>query len=154
TSSRGASRKASESATRPEGDRQSSQNIRESISSFIFSGLDDEPAQTSARQSTSHRSREQPKQTVQQVNEVNIGKSPCARGILGHECRMNLKNAALSCTSGKCHQCQQCGSVPVNDWITCCRDHFLCCRPLARSCQRCDQPLLTSFCNVAFGKCK
>ncbi|RXG73485.1 hypothetical protein Avbf_02736 [Armadillidium vulgare] len=91
---------------------------------------------------------------VQQVNEINIGKSPCARGNLGHECRMNLKNAALSCTSGKCHQCQQCGSVPVNDWITCCRDHFLCCRPLARSCQRCDQPLLTSFCNVAFGKCK
>ncbi|KAF2352601.1 hypothetical protein FHG87_016641 [Trinorchestia longiramus] len=96
--------------------------------------------------------------TTTETNEVVdprdnlIGHSICARGSIGDACRKHLANTAMSCTSGFCHECQQCGNMSPDLWPKCCREHFLCCRPLARACQGCDQPALKPFCSVAFGR--
>ena len=35
-----------------------------------------------------------------QENEIIIGQSPCARGLHGDACRLQLQQTAMSCTSG------------------------------------------------------
>uniref|UniRef100_A0A6A7G085 Flocculation protein FLO11-like n=1 Tax=Hirondellea gigas TaxID=1518452 RepID=A0A6A7G085_9CRUS len=87
------------------------------------------------------------------VRDNLVGQSVCARGTAGDACREHLAITAMACTTGFCQQCQQCGSMSPDSWPKCCREHFLCCRLLVRSCQVCDQPLLTPFCGAAFGRC-
>lgn len=90
---------------------------------------------------------------VVDVRDNLVGQSVCARGVIGDACRKHLATTAMSCTSGFCQECQQCGTMSPDLWPRCCRDHFLCCRPLARACQSCDHPILTPFCGAAFGRC-
>ncbi|XP_018019761.1 flocculation protein FLO11 [Hyalella azteca] len=100
-----------------------------------------------------------PPSTTTETNEVFdvrdnlVGQSICARGVNGDACRKHLATTAMSCTSGFCHECQQCGNMSPDLWPKCCREHYLCCRPLARACQACDQPALQPFCGAAFGRC-
>ncbi|KAK7078402.1 hypothetical protein SK128_025580 [Halocaridina rubra] len=86
------------------------------------------------------------------INE--IGKSPCPRGVRGFACRQQLALDALTCTESQCRRCRQgCSTLSPNEWPTCCRDHFLCCRQLASACQQCDTPQLLPFCTAAFKRC-
>ncbi|XP_066981351.1 uncharacterized protein [Macrobrachium rosenbergii] len=83
-----------------------------------------------------------------------IGKSPCPRGQRGFSCRQQLALDALTCTSGQCLRCRQgCDSLSPSEWPICCRDHFLCCREVASSCQQCNTPQLVPFCTAAFKRC-
>ncbi|XP_042886967.1 uncharacterized protein LOC122262846 [Penaeus japonicus] len=89
------------------------------------------------------------------ADDNTIGKSPCPRGERGAVCRQELASSTFNCTSESCMQCRsECNSMEPSLWPLCCRDHFLCCRPLASACQQCDTPELVSFCGAAFKRCK
>ncbi|CAL4107245.1 unnamed protein product [Meganyctiphanes norvegica] len=91
--------------------------------------------------------------TESPLAENLIGSSPCPRGRRGFTCRQQLAKDALTCSQGSCQKCRNCESLGPSEWPGCCRDHFLCCRPLASACQQCDVPQLFPFCEAAFKRC-
>ncbi|XP_037796180.1 uncharacterized protein LOC119591503 [Penaeus monodon] len=91
---------------------------------------------------------------VPSAGENTIGQSPCPRGESGAVCRQELASSTFNCTTDSCMQCRdECSTMEPSLWPVCCRDHFLCCRPLASACQQCDTPELFPFCGAAFKRC-
>ncbi|XP_076033516.1 uncharacterized protein LOC143020715 [Oratosquilla oratoria] len=92
-----------------------------------------------------------------------VGSSPCPRGLEGVTCRRQLARTARMCRNNEtleqtepsetCFKCRRCSTLDPNEWPSCCRNHFLCCRSLASACQRCDIDSLQGFCTAAFKRC-
>jgi len=49
--------------------------------------------------------------------------------------------------------CRRCDLLTPVSWPICCKNHFLCCRPIARACQSCNVTSLVPFCQDKFGRC-
>ncbi|XP_047500055.1 uncharacterized protein LOC125046372 [Penaeus chinensis] len=123
----------------------------------------EEPPSAAAEQPIRHRSAtfipnvfpdEDAEPDVPSTDENTIGQSPCPRGESGAVCRQELASSTFNCTTDACMQCRdECSSMEPSLWPLCCRDHFLCCRPLASACQQCDTPELFPFCGATFKRC-
>lgn len=79
----------------------------------------------------------------------------CPPGAQGLQCQRQsaLRGADECADGGMCVMCRQCHLLTPISWPVCCKNHFHCCRTIARACQRCDIPELWSFCSRTFGRC-
>ncbi|KAF0304907.1 hypothetical protein FJT64_023360 [Amphibalanus amphitrite] len=88
-----------------------------------------------------------------QLQEENIADA-CPPGPKGLLCRRRFAlRGADECAGGRCVMCRRCDLLTPVSWPICCKNHFLCCRPIARACQSCNVTELVSFCQDKFGRC-
>jgi len=87
------------------------------------------------------------------LEDANIADA-CPPGPKGLLCRRRFAlRGADECSGGRCVMCRRCDLLTPVSWPICCKNHFLCCRPIARACQSCNVTSLVPFCQDKFGRC-